>query len=172
MARIRQRRGRHFVDENGGLYWINGPEGHCYLSEQRLWRAGLSFEDVLDWKQCAPSGLVSQRFHSLREACEAFEHGLVRWSSDLYLRRMGDRMQEHRSPMDYKPTAMLLAEAQGAPPRRQPWLLPEPSGPVCGLPPRPPEPAAALAGREDMVHATRRRRGCTGEAAAVSPPAR
>lgn len=167
MARIRQRRGRHFEDENGRLYWINGPDGHCYLSEQRQWRAGLSFDDVLDWKQCAPSGVVSQRFHSLREACEAFEHGLVHWSSDLYLRRMGDQMQQHRSPADYKPSAMARAEAGGAPVRRQPWLLPEASGPVCGLPPRQASPA-----REEVVHATRRRRGCTSGVAALSPPAR
>lgn len=172
MARIRQRRGRHFIDENGRLYWINGPEGHCYLSEQRQWRAGLSFDDVLDWKQCAPSGVVSQRFHSLREACEAFEHGLVHWSSDLYLRRMGDQMQLHRSPLDYKPTAMARAEADGAPVRRQPWLLPEASGPVCGLPPRQPSVGAASAGRDDVVHVTRRRRGCSCPAPAFSPPVR
>jgi hypothetical protein len=54
MARIKQRRGRHFMDENGRLFWINGPEEHCYLSEQRQWRRDLSFDDVLDWKQCAP----------------------------------------------------------------------------------------------------------------------
>ena len=168
MARIRQRRGRHFMDERGRLYWINGPEQHCYLSEQRQWRAGLSFDDVLDWKQCAPSGVVSQRFASLREACEAFEHGLVHWSSDLYLRRMGDQMQQHRSPDDYKPTAMAQAEANGAAVRRQPWLLPEASGPVCGLPSRMP----AAGGREEVVHATRRRRGCARLNGAVSPPVR
>jgi len=172
MARIRQRRGRHFVDENGRLYWINGPEGHCYLSEQRQWRAGLSFDDVLDWKQCAPSGVVSQRFHSPREACEAFEHGLVHWSSDLYLRRMGDQMQLHRSPLDYKPTAMARAEACGAPVRRQPWLLPEASGPVCGLPPRQSAVGASSAGRDEVVHAKRRRRGCSSGAAELSPPVR
>jgi hypothetical protein len=170
MARIRQRRGRHFVDENGCLYWINGPEGNCYLSEQRQWRAGLSFEDVLDWKQCAPSGVVSQRFHSPTEACEAFEHGLVHWSSDLYLRRMGDQMQQHRSCIDYKPTAMALAEASGAAVRRQPWLLPEASGPACGLPPRQPELGTPASGSDDVVHATRRRRGCAA-VASLSPPA-
>ncbi|MEB3296178.1 MAG: hypothetical protein VKL23_01440 [Cyanobacteriota bacterium] len=170
MARIRQCRGRHFIDENGRLYWINGPEEHCYLSEQRQWRAGLSFEEVLDWKQCAPSGLVSQRFASVQEAREAFEHGLVHWSSDLYLRRMGERMQAHRSPDDYKPTAMMQAEAQGAPVRRQPWLLPEASGPVCGLRPRQPEPALCASPSEEVVHATRRRRGCSAGTASMSSP--
>lgn len=160
MTRIRQCRGRHFMDEKGRLYWINGPDDHCYLSEQRQWRACLTFEEVLDWKQCAPSGLVSQRFSSPQEAKEAFEHGLVQWSSDLYLRRMGERMQAHRSPDDYKPTAMLQAEARGALVRRQPWLLPEASGPVCGLVPRQSEPAMAPAPTEEVVHATRRRRGC------------
>jgi hypothetical protein len=151
MTRIVQRRGRHFIDQEGRVYWINGPEEHCYLSEQRLWRRGLSFEDVLDWKQCAPCGLVSQRFPSLREACEAFEHARVQWFQDLYLRRMGDQMAALRSLDDYKPTAMKRAEAAGAPQRRQPWLLPEPAGPVCGLPPR------RSAGLE-MPHPRRRRR--------------
>ena len=136
MTRIRQRRDRHFIDEKGRLYWINGPEDHCYLSEQRQWRRGLSFYEVLDWKQCAPSGVVSQRFSSLQAACEAFEHARVVWVSDLYLRRMGDQMAAHRSADDYKPTVMKRAEERGARPRRQPWLLPEPAGPVCGLPPR------------------------------------
>ncbi|MEB3104820.1 MAG: hypothetical protein VKN17_03460 [Cyanobacteriota bacterium] len=172
MARIRQRRGRHFIDENGRLYWINGPECHCYLSEQRQWRAGLSFDDVLDWKQCAPSGVVSQRFRSPREACEAFEHGLVHWSTDLYLRRMGDQMQLHRSPFDYKPTAMARAEACGAPVRRQPWLLPDASGPVCGLPPRQASAPPVSTSREDVVHAKRRRRGCASGAAELNSPAR
>ncbi len=136
MTRITQRRGRHFGDENGQLYWINGPEENCYLSEQRQWRRGLAFEEVLEWKQCAPSGVVSQRFPSPQAACEAFEHGLITWSRDLYLQRMGDQMAAHRSAADYKPTAMKLEEAQGGRPRRQPWSLPEPVGPVCGLPPR------------------------------------
>jgi hypothetical protein len=35
MTRIRQRRDRHFIDDHSRLYWINGPEHHCYLSEQR-----------------------------------------------------------------------------------------------------------------------------------------
>jgi hypothetical protein len=49
---------------------------------------------------------------------------------------MGEQMAEHRSADDYKPTAMKRAEEAGAPIRIQPWLLPEPQGPVCGLPPR------------------------------------
>lgn len=155
MTRIVQRRGRHFIDQQGRLYWINGPEEHCYLSEQRLWRAGLSFDDVLDWKQCAPSGLVSQRFGSPREACEAFEHARVQWFQDVYLRRMGDQMAAQRSLDDYKPTAMKRAEEAGAPRRRQPWLLPDPAGPVCGLPPRHPQ---AQAGGLEMAHPHRRRR--------------
>ena len=161
MARIRQRRDRHFSDEEGNLYWINGPDHHCYLSEQRQWRRGLSFDEVLDWKQCAPSGLVSQRFPSPQAACEAFQHGQVVWSQDLYLRRMGDQMAEHRSVTDYKPTAMQQAEAAGAPVRRQPWLLPEPAGPTCTLPPGRPQGA-------EMAHPHRRRR--SGSAAAVPLP--
>ena len=73
----------------------------------------LSFQDVLEWKQCAPSGLVSQRFKSVQAACEAFEHNQVLWSQDLYLRRMGDQMALHRSASDYRPTAIKLAEASG-----------------------------------------------------------
>lgn len=146
MARIKQRRDRHLMDENGRLVWINGPEEHCYLSEQRQWRRGLSFDDVLDWKQCAPSGLVSQRFGSLQAVCEAFEHNQITWYQDLYLRRMGDQMAAHRTQDDYMPTAMKEAERRGGVVRRAPWLLPEPSGPVCGLPPRlraaPSRPAA------------------------------
>jgi hypothetical protein len=150
MARIRQRRDRHFVDEDGRLFWINGPEGNCYLSEQRQWRAGLSFEDVLEWKQCAPSGLVSQRFQSPRQACEAYEHCQVVWYQDHYLRRMGDQMAVHRGADDYKPTTMKLAEAQGGAIRRPPWCLPEPAGPCCSLLPR-------IAG-SDVPHPRRRRR--------------
>ncbi|SBO44647.1 hypothetical protein [Cyanobium sp. NIES-981] len=156
MTRISKRRDRHFMDESGRLFWINGPEHHCYLSEQRQWRSGLSFEDVLDWKQCAPSGLVSQRFPSLRAACEAFEHNQVAWSRDLYLLRMGERMEARRSDPDYKPTAMAVAESQGARPRVQPWRLPDPLGPCCGLPPR----SQVL----EMPHPHRRRRS-----AAASP---
>ena len=48
MVRIRQRQGRHFMDEEGRMFWINGPENFCYLSEQRQWRCGLSFQEVLD----------------------------------------------------------------------------------------------------------------------------
>jgi len=136
MARIRQRRDRHFIDEGGRLFWINGPEQHCYLSEQRLWRRGLCFEEILAWKQCAPSGLVSQRFSSIKAACEAYEHCQIIWFQDVYLRRMGDEMAAHRSCDDYKPTVMKQAEADGAPARLQPWRLPEPAGPVCGLLPR------------------------------------
>lgn len=143
MTRIKQRRDRHFIDEDGRLFWINGPEQNCYLSEQRQWRRGLGFDEVLDWKQCAPSGLVSQRFSSLQAACEAYEHRQIIWYQDLYLRRMGDQMAAHRSADDYKPTVMKQAEAQGGRPRRAPWLLPEPSGPVCGLPPRPGEPGGS-----------------------------
>ncbi len=156
MARIKQRRGRHVMDENGRLFWINGPEESCYLSEQRQWRRGLSFEEVLDWKQCAPSGQVSQRFGSVQAACEAYEHAQVVWSQDLYLRRMGDQMASHRSADDYKPTVMKLAEAQGARPRKQPWLLPAPAGPICGLPPRRIE--AGPVGEGELPHLHRRRR--------------
>lgn len=170
MTRIRKRRDRHFIDENGRLFWINGPEDHCYLSEQRQWRRGLAFEEVLDWKQCAPSGLVSQRFGSPQEACEAYEHRRVNWYQDLYLRRMGDQMAAHRSAVDYKPTAMKQAEAAGAPVRQQPWRLPDPAGPVCGLPPRAGESAASGGGsgavgggrpgcsEGEVLHAMRRRR--------------
>ncbi|MCP9809735.1 hypothetical protein KBY58_09850 [Cyanobium sp. HWJ4-Hawea] len=172
MVRIKQRRERHLMDENGRLLWINGPEEHCYLSEQRQWRRGLSFDDVLDWKQCAPSGLVSQRFGSLQAVCEAYERDQITWYQDLYLRRMGDQMACHRAQDDYMPTAMKEAEDRGEAGGRPPWLLPEPSGPVCGLPPRlgspsnpsanKPEPAlVAGAGAEscgEVVHAHRRRR--------------
>lgn len=158
MTRIKQRRGRHFSDEAGRLFWINGPEENCYLSEQRQWRRGLAFDDVLDWKQCAPSGLVSQRFPSLQAALEAFEHCQVTWYTDIYLRRMGDEMAAHRSVPDYKPTAMKQAEQRGAHPRQQPWRLPEPLGPVCGLPPR--AAAAGPTGPTDgeVGHVLRRRR--------------
>ncbi|MEB3271423.1 MAG: hypothetical protein VKJ44_07230 [Synechococcus sp.] len=158
MNRIRKRRGRHFIDENGRLFWINGPDDNCYLSEQRQWRRGLTFEEVLDWKQCAPSGLVSQRFPSPQEACEAYEHCRITWYQDVYLRRMGDQMASHRSVDDYKPTVMKLAEASGSPVRLQPWRLPEPSGPVCGLPPRHSEAAVAAPAAGEVLHARRRRR--------------
>ena len=107
------------MDERGQLFWINGPDHHCYLSEQRQWRSGLSFDEVLEWKQCAPSGKVSQRFASPQAACEAFEHNLVQWTLDLYLRHMGDEMTLQRGADDYKPTAMKEEEARGGPRRVQ-----------------------------------------------------
>ncbi|MBM5817048.1 MAG: hypothetical protein FJ083_10870 [Cyanobacteria bacterium K_Offshore_surface_m2_239] len=161
MTRIQHRRGRHFMDEEGRLFWINGPDDHCYLSEQRQWRRGLCFEDVLEWKQCAPTGCVSQRFPSPKAACEAFEHAQVVWSHDVYLRRLGDAMAQHRSLLDYKPTAMRLAEAQGARPRQAPWILPGPSGPACALPAGADmslSPSATTAS-EPVPHPRRRRRG-------------
>ena len=122
MALIRERKDRQFMDAFGQMFWINGPEDFCYLSEQRLWRTGLSFLEVLEWKQCAPTGLVSQRFGSIAEACEAFEHNRIAWSHDLHLHRMGEQMKMHRSLENYRPTYMKLAEAKGAPVRRPPWL--------------------------------------------------
>jgi hypothetical protein len=157
MSRIRQRRDRHFIDEEGRLFWINGPDNNCYLSEQRQWRGGLSFDEILEWKQCAPSGLVSQRFASVREALESYEHGQVRWFQDLYLRRMGDQMASHRSADDYKPTALKLAEAAGGPCRIQPWR----SGEVvlrAGAEPKAPAQAPASGGALEMAHPCRRRR--------------
>lgn len=165
MARIQHRRGRHFMDDQGRLYWINGPDDDCYLSEQRQWRRGLPFEDVLEWKQCAPSGTVSQRFPSPTAACEAFEHALVVWSQDVYLRRMGEEMARHRCATNYKPTAMLQAEAKGAPPRQAPWSLLGPTGPSCdpvagdGPRPDPLNNRQLSAEAEEMPHLLRRRRG-------------
>jgi hypothetical protein len=169
MTRIQHRRGRHFMDEKGRLFWINGPDDHCYLSEQRQWRRGLCFEDVLEWKQCAPTGMVSQRFSSPTAACEAFAHAQVVWSTDLYLRRMGEEMARQRCLADYKPTAMRLAESRGARPRLAPWSLPQPSGPVCdlrvGVAPavRPSTPlgraGSERAAAEEVPHLLRRRRG-------------
>lgn len=106
MVRIQQRNGRHFMDKEGRVFWINGPERFCYLSERRQWRSGLTFLEILEWKQCAPSGLVSQRFGSIKAACEAFEHNTVQWSFDRCLRRMGDQMALNRAVSDYKPTAI------------------------------------------------------------------
>jgi hypothetical protein len=137
------------------MFWINGPEHDCYLSEQLQWRPGLSFEEVLEWKQCAPSGLVSQRFPSLQAACEAYTLGTITWAQDLYLRRMGEQMTLHRSAPDYKPTVMKQAEAAGAPRRTPPWWLPDPQGPVCGLPPR---RAAETVAATEIEHPCRRRR--------------
>ena len=122
MTRILKRDERHFIDQEGRIFWINGPESNCYLAEQMVWREGLHFAEVLLWKQCAPSGRVSQRFDSIAHLLEAFEAGQVRWSLDHYLRRLGIQMREHRSVDDYKPTAMKEAEAHGATPRMQPWL--------------------------------------------------
>ena len=166
MARIRQRHDRHFIDDRGQLYWINGPDHHCYLSEQRQWRQGLSFEQVLEWKQCSPSGLVSQRFSSLQAACEAFEHNQVTWSLDLYLRRMGDEMALQRSLDDYKPTAMKEEEARGARPRQQPWLGTSAPAPRCDLAARPGSSG------QDPPHLQRRRRSSAAPGAGVSPGAR
>jgi len=163
MTRIRQRRDRHFIDDRGRLYWINGPDRHCYLSEQRQWRTGLSFDEVLEWKQCAPSGLVSQRFACPQAACEAFEHNQVQWTLDLYLRHMGDEMALQRGADDYKPTAMKEEEARGGPRRVQPWQGTSTPPPQCDLgarpAPRPPSAAASLAAsRSDLPHLRRRRR--------------
>ena len=119
MALIRERNDRHFIDVFGQMFWINGPEDCCYLSQQRLWRSGLSFIQVLEWKQCAPTGLISQRFRSI---VEAFEKNRVIWSHDLYLHRMGQQMLMHRSLENYRPTHMKLAEAKGTPERRLPWI--------------------------------------------------
>ena len=167
MARIRQRRDRHFIDDQGRLSWINGPEQHCYLSEQRQWRTGLSFEEVLEWKQCAPSGMVSQRFRSLQAACEAFEHNMVEWSMDLYLRHMGDEMALQRGVDDYKPTAMKEQEARGGRLRRQPWLGQPPAAAAafcCDLSAR---PRPLSAGQQELPHQRRRRRS-----SALNSPAR
>ena len=153
MVRITQRQDRHFMDESGRLFWINGPDHHCYLSEQRQWRDGLSFEDTLEWKQCSPSGLVSQRFQSLQSACEAFEHNQIQWSLDLYLRHMGDEMALQRSLNDYKPTAMKEAEARSGRARLQPWLGQDAPVMQCDLSARPARRAAEL-----PPHAHRRRR--------------
>lgn len=165
MTHIRQRRDRHFIDDQGRLYWINGPDDHCYLSEQRQWRSGLSFEEVLTWKQCAPSGLVSQRFPSLQAACEAFELRQVRWSLDLYLRRMGDEMALQRGMVDYKPTAIKDEEARTGRLRRQPWLGAEPlPAPHCEISAR---PASCRPPQAELPHQCRRRRS-----SALTPPAR
>jgi hypothetical protein len=167
MTRIRQRRDRHFMDERGQLFWINGPDHHCYLSEQRQWRSGLSFDEVLEWKQCAPSGKVSQRFNSPQAACEAFEHNQVQWTLDLYLRHMGDEMTLQRGADDYKPTAMKEEEARGGPRRVQPWQGSSTPPPQCALSARPaprsPSASASLAAsRSELPHLQRRRRSGTG----------
>lgn len=153
MARIRHRRDRHFMDDAGRLYWINGPEQHCYLSEQRQWRSGLSFEETLEWKQCSPTGMVSQRFASLQAACEAFEHNQVTWSLDLYLRHMGDEMALQRGLDDYKPTAIKEEESRVGRRRRQPWAGQQMSSPQCELRAHAPVP-----GPLECSHPQRRRR--------------
>ncbi|MFM7635794.1 MAG: hypothetical protein ACKO7Z_09515 [Cyanobacteriota bacterium] len=84
---------------------------------------------------------------------------------------MGEKRKIHRSGIDYNPTPVAGAEPNGAPVRRQPWLLPDPSGPACGLPPRQPTLGLAGAAGEEVVHARRRRRGCSA-APLLSPPAR
>ena len=151
MVRIRHRQGRHFMDDEGRMFWINGPEEFCYLSEQRQWRIGLSFEQVLEWKQCAPSGLVSQRFPSLLAACEAFEHNEVTWSHDLYLRRMGDQMQLHRSVPDYRPTSMKTAKDAKLRQQPQPWIGSAQAPPCCEWP-------SPRSERPELAHPRRRRR--------------
>jgi hypothetical protein len=163
MARIRQRRDRHFIDDQGRLYWINGPDHHCYLSEQRQWRQGLSFDEILEWKQCAPSGLVSQRFCSPQAACEAFEHNQVQWNLDLYLRHMGDEMALQRGADDYKPTSIKELELRGGRPQQPPWQGTSTPPPRCDLSARPATPAASAsaclaASRTELPHLQRRRR--------------
>ena len=163
MARIRQRRDRHFIDDQERLYWINGPDHHCYLSEQRQWRQGLSFEEILEWKQCAPSGLVSQRFTSPQAACEAFEHNQVSWNLDLYLRHMGDEMALQRSADDYKPTSIKELELRGGRLRQPPWQGTSTPPPRCDLSARPATPPASAsaclaASRTELPHLRRRRR--------------
>ena len=81
----------------------------------------IDFLRAFEWKQCAPSGVVRQRFGSVVEAFESFVHNRVIWPHDLYLKRMGKQMELHRSADNYRPTAMKVAEAQGAPIRRIPW---------------------------------------------------
>ncbi len=146
------------MDEEGRMFWINGPEAFCYLSEQRQWRSGLTFLEILEWKQCAPSGLVSQRFASLVQACEAFEHNQVIWSHDLYLRRMGDQMALHRSLDDYRPTAMKLAEAAGARVLPAPWAVSGQSQAQVVLCCEWPAPSRS----QDLAHPKRRRRKRSG----------
>ena len=35
MVRIRDRQDRHFIDEQGRMFWMNGLETFCYLSAKR-----------------------------------------------------------------------------------------------------------------------------------------
>jgi len=122
MALIRERKGRHFLDENGRMFWINGPDDACYLSEQRQWREGLTLLEVVEWKQCSPTGKVSQKFQSVIEVCKAYEQNTIFWKSDDHLRRMGDEMERHRSTSNYRPTYMKMAELEGSPIRVPPWI--------------------------------------------------
>ena len=84
-------------------------------------------------------------------ACEAFEHNQVIWSHDLYLRRMGDQMQLHRSATDYRPTAMKNAEAAGRRVQPQPWLGTAQTAPSCEWP-------SPTTSGQDLPHPRRRRR--------------
>ncbi len=84
MVCIQKKDGRHFFDEQGRIFWINGPQDWCYFSEQLQWCIDLSFLEVLEWKQCAPSGLVSQRFRSIAEAFAEFEESRITWFEDLF----------------------------------------------------------------------------------------
>ena len=122
MTGISEYQDRHFIGISGQMFWINGPEDCCYFSEQKQWRSGLSFREVLEWKQCAPTGRVSQRFSSIAEALKAFENNSLSWSYDAELRRIGDQMVIHRSLKNYRPTYIKMAEAKGAPVRTPPWL--------------------------------------------------
>ena len=79
MPFIRERKGRHFLDESGGMFWINGPDDACYLSEQRQWRKGLTLLEVVEWKQCSPTGKISQKFPSVVEVCKAYEENTILW---------------------------------------------------------------------------------------------
>ena len=94
---------------------------------------------------------VSQRFPSLLAACEAFEHNEVTWSHDLYLRRMGDQMQLHRSVPDYRPTSMKTAKDAKLRQQPQPWIGSAQAPPCCEWPsPRSESP--------ELAHPRRRRR--------------
>lgn len=92
-------------------------------------------------------------------ACETFERAQVVWLPDGDLPRMEEALARHRSGADGKPTAMLLAAAQGARPRHPPLSLSLPSGPACA-----PLPGAAAPGGaelEERPHLPRRRRGAS-----------
>ncbi len=125
MGIIQERKERHFVDDSNQIFWINGPDENCYLSEQRQWRTGLTLSETLEWKQCSPTGRISQKFSSVLEACNAFEENKILWQRDDRLRRMGDEMERHRSPINYRPTSMKVAELKGEPVRIPPWIKAE-----------------------------------------------